>query len=519
MILEEFALGGTRAGTGNEVFGIDLGTTYSSIAWLDENGKAEIIANREDERTTPSVVFFENETKISVGQTAKEQIAVTPEQVCSFVKREMGNPSYRFKAPGGQEYSPVQISAMIVKKLVQDTAERTGCEVKKAIITCPAYFGSDEHKATKEAGEAAGLEVLQVINEPTAAAIAYGIKLNEPKTIVVYDLGGGTFDVTVLKVSDKIEPYVTGGDARLGGKDWDMEFAKHLAEKWQEQTNSSEDLMQDELAKNELLFLAEKWKKKLSTLEKVRVPVTPEGRGKASIEVTREDFDTITSSLLERTMTATKDVLADAAKKAGVDAFEFDELIMVGSSSKMPQVEARLRREFGDKVKSFEPADAVAKGAAIFASLGGPDPVENILSKSYGVVGKRNGQAAVFNMLLKNERQTDTFTHKFPVDRPNLASIDIQITESETGCWEDSKTPEEQSRIAPIDDVIVKNKSILQLKDGMPAGEMVDVTFAVDQNMVLNVTAAVASTGEKIDIKVEGVTTMPKALCGGLVIE
>jgi len=538
MALDDLTLGGTRQGTGNEVFGIDLGTTYSAIAWLDENGKATIIPNAEGTNTTPSVVYFESATNIVVGEVAKDSIAIEPAKVVSLIKREMGRTDFFVdgvdEAGAPKKWSPIEISALILKKLVQDASAMSGCDVKKVIITCPAYFGTEEHKATKLAGEAAGLEVLNIINEPTAAALAYGIKLDEPKTVVVYDLGGGTFDVTIVRVKDnQIENICTGGDQRLGGGDWDRAFVDYLVEKWREQTGNQDPILDDIKVLNQLMLLAEKNKKLLSGKEKVRVVVAPEGYDKAIIEVTREDFDRITESLLQQTIDATNKMIDDAAKKTGVEKFVFDELLMVGGSTFMPQVAARLEKEYGMKPIVFDPNQAVAKGAAIFASLpatsgpGGettPPPVINILSKSYGVVAKRGGKDVVFNLLLKQQPQTDgktnaKFVQRFGTDIPNQHTIEIKITEGEVGLFIANAEISKDQRIAELEDVSILQTARLDLPPDLPAHDPVDVTFEIDSNMILNVSAVHVATGKKIEVRVEGVQMEKPQLSTGITIE
>ena len=219
------------------VFGIDLGTTYSAIAYIDETGRPSILKNVEGYQTTPSVVFFESESNIVVGDAAKQSAPAEPGRVVSFIKRDITNKDYKFVADG-KEYDPVVISSFILKKLAKDAELELGKPVEDVVITCPAYFGTDEREATRLAGQIAGLNVLRILNEPTAAAFSYGLKLIEggKRTILVYDLGGGTFDITIIKVDGKsIEVVVTGGDSTLGGKDWDAAIMQHLMEKWQEE--------------------------------------------------------------------------------------------------------------------------------------------------------------------------------------------------------------------------------------------------------------------------------------------
>lgn len=541
---KELTLSGTRAGTGNEVFGIDLGTTYSAIAWLDEHGQPYVLPNIDGNNTTPSVVYFESPENIVVGETAKEMIAQERSKVVDFIKREMGNSEYAYVAEDGTSYSPIQISGFILKKLVKDAEAHTHGPVKKVVITCPAYFGTDEHRATKEAGKYAGLEVLKILNEPTAAAYAYGIREDEPQTIMVYDLGGGTFDVTIIRVNpasqdNPVEVIVTGGDSSLGGKDWDAAFVDLLADKWREATGKDSDILADETFRSTLMALAEKNKKFLSTRTKVKVSVAPSGEPSAQVEVTREEFDKATSGLLESTISAARGTLEEAAKKEGVERFDFDTLLCVGGSSIMPQVAERLEREFGKKPRLEDPHECVAKGAAVFAGLHGlgtgepvaeeedgvkkepaPGPSGDILSKSYGIVAGRRGEDGkpvdvVYNLLLKNQSvRSARHTHTFRLPEANMRTIKFQVTESELGCWENAKTadPETgkedtQQRIEPMDRDIVRiiQTAELELPMDLPKGEPVEVTYVVDGDMVLNMTGLLPNSGTKIEIRCDGV--------------
>lgn len=549
MDANDLTLSGTRAGTGNEVFGIDLGTTYSAIAWLDQNGKPETLANIDGQPTTPSVVYFESPDNIVVGETAKEMISQEPDRVVSFIKREMGNSAYEFKTPDGESYTPIQVSGFILKKLVKDAEAKTGSPIKNVIITCPAYFGTDEHRATKEAGKYAGLNVLKILNEPTAAAFAYGVKEGEPQTIMVYDLGGGTFDVTIIRVKeDGIETVATGGDSTLGGKDWDAAFVKLLASKWREATGEETDILADETFKAELMAVAEKNKKFLSSKDKVKVRVAPPDGTFKQVEVTREEFDAATAGLLESTIAAAKATLADAATKTGVETFDFDTLLCVGGSSIMPQVAERLEREFGKTPKLEDPHECVAKGAAVFAGLhnliGGDDPVpvptplmvEDILSKSYGIVAGRQKEdgtteEVVYNLLLRNQAlSTARHAHIFKTQCDNQRTIKFRVTESESGCWENDKAADpdmgkgdEQDRVEQMDEDLVKiiQSAEMDLPPELPKGEPIEVTYLVDQDMVLNITGVLLKTGEKIEIRCDGVgVKVPDApMANGINIE
>ena len=538
---EEFSLDGRQQGNGEEVYGIDLGTTYSAIAWLDQNGKPEVLANIDGQPTTPSVVYFESPDNIIVGETAKEMIPQPDGEgrVVSFIKREMGNSEFSFTTPDGKSYSPIEISGYILKKLVQDAEAKTGSPVKNVVITCPAYFGTDEHRATKEAGKYAGLNVLKILNEPTAAAFAYGIKEDDPQTVLVYDLGGGTFDATVIRVkSDGIEVVASGGDSTLGGKDWDSAFVELLAQKWRDASGEDKDILADENFRKELMGIAEKNKKFLSTRSAVKIRVSPPDAAGQQVEVTREEFDTATAGLLESTISAVKDVLGKAAMKEGVETFDFDTLVCVGGSSIMPQVATRLEKEFGKTPKLEDPHECVAKGAAIFAGLHnltggdaedddnedhttGPTPiVDDILSKSYGIVAGRakeggGTEEVIYNLLLCNQSlSTATHSHVFKTQADKQRTIKFQVTESEYGCWEKAKAADTasggkdtQERVFSMDPETVKilQTAEMDLPPDLPKGESVEVTYTVDKDMILNISAVLLKTGDKIDIRCEGV--------------
>lgn len=358
-----------------KVFGIDLGTTYSCVAYVDENGKATVIKNSEDTMTTPSVVYFEDAENITVGESAKENALLEPLKVVSLIKRDMGKADAD-RTINGVKMRPEQISSYILRKLVNDAMNSLreegklgdNEEVKKVVITCPAYFGVEEKEATKTAGEIAGLEVLNIINEPTAAAISYGINVAEgKKNVLVYDLGGGTFDITVMQVNgNNIKAIATGGNHALGGADWDDAVRSHIVQRFEEETGiSAGDLMGDPETWQQISLSVEKAKKLLTSKEKAPISVNFEGE-KFRMELTREKFDELTMDLLDQTIQLTNDMFEKAAEK-GVNKKDIDIILLVGGSSKMKQVEKRICEEYGKETKLFEPDWAVAKGAAIYA--------------------------------------------------------------------------------------------------------------------------------------------------------
>jgi molecular chaperone DnaK (HSP70) len=343
------------------IFGIDLGTTYSCIAYVDEYGITHVVSNIEGDRTTPSVVQFNGEERI-IGKEAKNSSMLEPDNTVDMVKRFMGKEGFSFEHEG-TSYRPEEISSYILRKLVQDAEQQTGYQIKDVVITCPAYFGILEREATKVAGEIAGLNVRSIINEPTAAAICYGVHEEADQKVLVYGLGGGTFDITVIKIEGgNITVVCTEGDHHLGGGNWDETIVTYLAQQWQEETGSSEDPLESPETLQELYVRAEDAKKTLAQRAETSIAVMHDMQRK-KISLNRETFDELTESLLERTIELTKIAIAEA-KKRGVE--DFDQILMVGGSTKMPQVARRLQEEFGKKPIFCEPDEVVAKGAAIF---------------------------------------------------------------------------------------------------------------------------------------------------------
>lgn len=344
----------------SKVFGIDLGITYSCIAYVNEYGKPVTVPNLDNSLVTPSVVYFEPPDLVLVGEVAKQMLNSDPDRVCSTVKRQMGNPDFVFTA-NGVEYRPETISALILKQLAINVSDKLGEEVEDVVIACPAYFGINEREATKRAGELAGFNVLSIINEPIAAAISYGLKVDEPQTVMVYDLGGVTFDVTIIKVSDGvIEIVATGGDHLLGGKDWDNEIEKLAIDQYVQQSGGSEDDIYDNtMALGDLVLVCEIAKKRLTQMCSASFRV-----GGKRVTITREQFENNTAGLLQTTIDKTHDTMNEAAAK-GVT--KYDKILLVGGSTFMPQVKTRLEQEFPDiPIEFCDPNESVARGAAIY---------------------------------------------------------------------------------------------------------------------------------------------------------
>lgn len=468
----------------NGIFGIDLGTTYSCIAYVDEFGKAVTIRNADGEMTTPSVVYFEDTEKQIVGTEAKTSMVMEPENTVAFIKREMGTDFRR--EIHGVSYSPQEISSKILKKVVGDANAalreqgilKQDEEIKKAVITCPAYFGMAEKDATKNAGIIAGLDVLDIINEPTAAAINYGvINADQKKNVLVYDLGGGTFDVTIISIGgNSINVVCTGGDPKLGGKDWDNQLKDYLVERWKKEMDTDEDISEDLETLSALMESAEKAKKTLSTKDTAKIIVNHEGE-RMKVEITREMYDNMTGRLLERTIELTNSCLKEAEKK-GISLAQIDEILLVGGSSRMPQVKAMVEKTYGKPTNLFDPDEAVAKGAALYAQdinqyqiiiealaektgksteqvekeakegmdlhlaakragvslgcipTGGKLDIKNVSSRTYGlVVLNEENQPVVANFVFQNDTLPNTVVKRFPMHGDSWG-VSLELYES-----------------------------------------------------------------------------------------
>jgi len=351
------------------VWGIDLGTTYSCISRVDENGYPVVINNLKGMPTTPSAVLFASPDNIVVGDAAKDEMQLTPELVCELVKQNMGAPDWAFRAHGSDWRAP-EVASFILKELARSAEQATGVPVEEVVITVPAYFGIAEREATVAAGKMAGLEVKDILNEPTAAAFSYGFAQSggESETVLVYDLGGGTFDVTVIRLEPNesggkgIRVIATGGDDRLGGALWDTRLVELLAQRFVEEAPDAMDPLDDPIATADLRLKAEEIKVGLTSRES-HTELIVAGTDRAKVTITREDFETATRDLLERTVEFTRATLA-AAETAG--AGQIDRVLLVGGSSFMPAVATRLAESFpGWSPELQDPNQAVAKGAAL----------------------------------------------------------------------------------------------------------------------------------------------------------
>lgn len=385
-------------------YGIDLGTTFSCVARLDSNGNPEVIRNNEDDsNTVASVVFFENENNVVVGQAAKENIETDGDRVVQFVKREIGKRDTRTYEFDGKTYTPVEISALILTRL-KNLVEAQGGTIEDVVITVPAYFGLEERSATRQAGELAGMHVLSLINEPTAAALSYCAReFQEDRTVLVYDLGGGTFDVTILKMSmaqnelgrdvQKITVLTTSGDDKLGGKDWDDRLYNHILHACCDDNGLTPEEIEAE-TRQDIRSKVEEAKRKLSKKQSAKVRIDVNG-SRTEIVIKRTDFEQMTSDLVARTIN-----FVDATLEK-VPAEAIDTVLLVGGSTYMPMIIEAVEAKFPGKVQQHDPDQAVAKGAAIYASM----LVEEVGSLSDSDSGETSGDTAP-----RSEQLTSKFT-------------------------------------------------------------------------------------------------------------
>ena len=354
------------------VHGIDLGTTNSAVACIGKDGRPEVLAGLSGELTTPSVVLFAGPQEHVVGEGARREARLDPEHVCALVKRRMGDAEWRFVAHGTAWSAPA-VSSLVLKSLVADAGFATGEEPTAAVITVPAYFGDEERRATVLAGTYAGLDVVEVLSEPIAAALAYGFgrldgtptlsKSTPSETVLVYDLGGGTFDATVIELADRrISVLAVEGDHQLGGTDWDERIALHLSRRFCEDNPTAEDPLDDSAGSQALVLAAERAKHQLTTAERTEV-VVAHGGARSTVTLSRAELEEMTAPLLRRTLDLTRACLDEAARRGVLDV---DRVLLVGGSSRMPAVTDMLRRELELDPQLHDPDLAVARGAAIY---------------------------------------------------------------------------------------------------------------------------------------------------------
>ena len=472
----------------SKIIGIDLGTTNSAVAVLEGN-EAKIIANPEGNRTTPSVVAFKN-GEIQVGEVAKRQAVTNPNTIAS-IKRHMGETGYKVEIEG-KSYTPQEISAMILQYLKGYAEEYLGEKVDKAVITVPAYFNDAQRQATKDAGRIAGLEVERIVNEPTAAALAYGLdKVDHEEKILVFDLGGGTFDVSILELGDGVfDVLSTAGDNHLGGDDFDQKIIDFLVEEFQR--DNGIDLSSDKMAMQRLKDAAEKAKKDLSGVSQTQISLPFISAGAAGplhleVTLTRAKFDQLTHDLVERTKEPVRRALADA----GLTASDIDQVLLVGGSTRIPAVVEAVRNETGKEPnKSVNPDEVVAMGAAIQGGVISGDVKDIVLLDVTPLSLGIETMGGVFTKLI--DRNTTIPTSKsqvFSTAADNQPAVDVHVLQGERPMAADNKT---LGRFQLTD--------IPAAPRGVP---QIEVTFDIDKNGIVNVRAKDLGTGKEQAITIK----------------
>lgn len=503
----------------SKVVGIDLGTTFSAIAHINEYGQPEIIPNTDSDRITASVILFDEEegpAKVIVGKDAKNQAVALSEQIAEFIKRDIGKSKEECPRKfNGKGYSPEELSAMILAKIKKDAEAYLNTEITDAVITVPAYFHDAEREATRNAGKIAGLNVLQIFNEPTAAALAYGInQLGTDQTVFVFDLGGGTFDVTVMKVSgSKIEMIETNGDHRLGGKDWDNRIITYVAERHEIEhgenpLNDDNDLSPSQ----DLQTKAIAAKESLSKRDRARIVCGYNGKT-TRVELTREKFEELTADLLERCRSLCEIVLSDA-KKTWTD---IDTILLVGGSTRMPMIREMVKTISGKEINPYEvnPDEAVAIGAAIQATLRQlsehsttaadiPNPVSDRFIGANGapkvtVIDGATHSLGIIVLNAKGERINDIIIPKMTPIPCEKAKRYVTRTDNQRTALlrviQGLEQDDQEDDGIKFDDYKL-GECVLELPPELPKGSPIEVSYKYNLDQTLEVTAVSLSSDE-----------------------
>ena len=477
----------------SKIIGIDLGTTNSCVAVM-EGGQPTVIANAEGSRTTPSVVAFTKDGERLIGQVAKRQAVTNPDRTVISIKREMGT-TYKVNIDGKQ-YTPQDISAIILGKMKETAESYLGEKVSQAVITVPAYFNDSQRQATKDAGRIAGLEVLRIINEPTAASLAYGLDKEENQKILVYDLGGGTFDVSILDIGDGVfEVLSTNGNTRLGGDDFDQRIIDYVADQFKKENGI--DLKQDKIAAQRLKEAAEKAKIELSgtTTANINLPfITADATGPKHLDITltRAKFDELTSDLVD----ATVEPMRKALKDAGLTVDQINKVILVGGSTRIPAVQEAVKKVTGkDPFKGINPDECVAIGAAIQGGVLGGEVKDVLLLDVTPLSLGLETEGHIFTKLI--ERNTTIPTSKsqvFSTAADGQTTVEIHVLQGERQMAYDNKTLGrfQLTGIAPA-------------PRGVP---QIEVTFSIDNNGIVNVSAKDKATNNEQQITITASTNL-----------
>ncbi len=481
----------------SKIIGIDLGTTNSCVA-VYEAGEPTVIPNAEGGRTTPSVVAFSKTGERMVGQVAKRQAITNPDRTIISIKREMGT-NYKV-AIDGKNYTPQEISAMVLQKLKSDAEAFLGTTVDKAVITVPAYFSDSQRQATKDAGKIAGLEVLRIINEPTAAALAYGLDKDVDQKVMIYDLGGGTFDVSILDISEDgvFEVLASAGDARLGGDDFDQKVMKWIADTFR--AESGIDLRSDKMAMQRLKEAAEKAKIELSSMmsTNINLPfITADATGPKHFDatLTRAKFDELTRDLVDRTMGPVKQALSDA----GISASQVDKVLLVGGSTRIPAVAEAVKNFTGkEPFKGINPDECVAVGAAIQGGvLGGDLKGEIVLLDVTPLSLGIETLGGVFTKIIdRNSTIPIKKSQVFSTASDGQPSVEIHVLQGEREMAANNTTLGRFS----LDGIAPAPRGVPQI----------EVTFDIDANGIVNVTATDKGTGKEQHVTIQSSTNMSK---------
>jgi molecular chaperone DnaK len=481
------------------IIGIDLGTTNSCVATL-EGGQAVVIPNSEGSRTTPSVVAFTKDGERLVGIIAKRQAVTNPHRTILSVKREMG--SDWTKKIDKEKYTPQEVSAFILQKLKADAEDYLGQEVKQAVITCPAYFTDAQRKATRDAGRIAGLEVLRIINEPTAAALAYGVDKEEDQTILVFDLGGGTFDISILEIylvdgQPQIEVKATSGDNRLGGDDFDKAVIEWIVAEFKKSTGI--DLSGDVQAMSRLREAAEKAKIELSATgsTQINLPFITMRDGQPEhldMNLSRSKFEELISPLIERTLGPTRQAMKDAGLKKG----NVDKVLLVGGSTRVPAVQIAIEKEVGkDPFKGINPDEAVAVGAALQAGIiVGDEGVTDVLLLDVTplTLGIETLGGVTTTMIDRNTTIPSRRSEIFSTAGDNQPAVEVHVLQGERDFANDNTT--------------LGRFHLLGIPPAPRGIPQIEVTFDIDANGIVNVSAKDLGTGTEQSIKIESQTSL-----------